>query len=65
MNTVPKMISGKDLDYIYDMFAWNFLANKKANHFLKDIKDDEIKKLVKKSGSMHKKFAEQLVEIIK
>ena len=33
---VPNIISGKDLDYLSDMFNWNYLAYKKMINFSND-----------------------------
>jgi hypothetical protein len=65
MNKVPKMISGKDLDYIKDMLNWNFIAAKKANHFLEHIQDEEVGTLVRGVVEMHKKHYNLLLNILK
>ena len=51
---VPAMISGKDLDYLSDMFNWNFNISKLANHFLNEIEDEEIKQIMIKVRDAHK-----------
>ena len=45
MNVVPDIISCKDLDYLSDMFNWNYNVLKKANHYLNEIQDEEIKNM--------------------
>lgn len=40
---VPNIITGKDLDYLSDMFNWNYEALKKVNAGLHNVEDDEIK----------------------
>jgi hypothetical protein len=65
MNKVPKMISCKDLDYIKDMLNWNFIAAKKANHYLEHIQDQEVGTLVREVAEMHKRHYNLLLNILK
>ena len=46
MQVVPNIISGKDLDYLSDMFNWNFCLLKKSNHYVEEVKDDAIKTMI-------------------
>ena len=41
----PAMISTKDLDYLSDIYNWNFNASKVACHFKENVTDEEIKDL--------------------
>ena len=41
-NEVPKIITGKDLDYLSDMFNWNYEALKKTDTAIKNTSDKEI-----------------------
>lgn len=41
-NKVPDVISGKDLDYLSDMFQWNYIALKKAKDFKDRCQDSEL-----------------------
>ena len=42
-NEVPNdILIGKDLDYLSDMFQWNYIALKKTDTASKIIEDDEI-----------------------
>lgn len=43
MNTVPAMVSTKDLSYLEDMMNWNFTLSKKANHFSNEVQDVVLK----------------------
>ena len=63
-NEVPAMISGKDLDYLSDIFNWNFNACKLANHFYSELQDDEIKELMKKAEEIHKEHAQAILNIL-
>lgn len=38
----PNIITGKDLDYLSDIFNWNYGAYKKAINAKKQIEDEEI-----------------------
>ena len=53
MDTVPQIISTKDLAYISDMFEWNYNAYKEINHFIGEVKSEEIKELLESASSMH------------
>ena len=44
MKSVPNIISTKDLSYLEDMLNWNFVLIKKINHYLNDIKDEDVVK---------------------
>ena len=46
---VPNIISGKDLDYLSDMFNWNYIAYKKSVNFSECVTDSEIKDMFNKS----------------
>jgi len=41
-NEVPNIITGKDLDYLSDMFNWNYEALKKTNMGINNVEDEEI-----------------------
>ena len=45
---VPNIITGKDLDYLSDMFNWNYEALKKMNVAVNQIKTEEIKNILEK-----------------
>lgn len=42
LSEVPNIISGKDLDYLSDIFNWNYGAYKKSLSAQKQIQDEEI-----------------------
>ena len=65
MNTVPEMISTKDLAYLADMFEWNFTLFKKANHFYNEIQDEEIKQMIQKAANLHQTICETITQILK
>ena len=47
-NEVPNIITGKDLDYLSDMFNWNYEGLKKANTANNNVEDEEIKTTIEK-----------------
>ena len=49
---VPNIITGKDLNYLSDMFEWNIGALKKTNESIPKVKDEKIKNLLKEACSM-------------
>lgn len=62
---VPAMISGKDLDYLSDIYNWNFNACKLANHFKEEVQDEEIKDLLNRAADMHKEHAKAVLNILR
>ncbi len=44
---VPDIITGKDLDYLSDMFDWNYEALKLANDCIENVQDIDIKTTLK------------------
>ena len=45
-NVVPNIISGKDLDYLSDMFNWNYTGYKELYNTLENISDNEVKTMI-------------------
>lgn len=64
MNTVPNIISTKDLAYLEDMFNWNFTASKKAHHFVSEVKDEDIRKIMEEAAIMHANHAKKILAIL-
>lgn len=50
---VPTIISGKDLDYLTDMFNWNYDALKFANFSYVNATDEELKDLFLDIKNVH------------
>lgn len=46
---VPNIITGKDLDYLSDMFQWNYGALKETNASMNSITDQELKDIMQKA----------------
>lgn len=51
-NVVPNIITGKDLDYLSDMFNWNYSGYKEMFNFLDNIKDEGVKNMISKVSDM-------------
>ena len=51
-NEVPTIITGKDLDYLSDMFNWNYSALKKLNVAVNQVKSEEIKEILTKGYNL-------------
>lgn len=64
MQTVPVMISTKDLAYLSDMFEWNFTTSKIANHYSKEVQDEKIKNFILKVAKMHKENCEKCIQML-
>lgn len=61
---VPSIISGKDLDYLSDMFNWNFNAFKLINDFKEKVSDEEIKDLIERVCKTHKENLNAVLNIL-
>ena len=49
---VPNIISGKDLDYLSDMFNWNYGAYKSSVNSLNSVQDIELKEMLEKASNI-------------
>ena len=56
MNTnydkVPNIITAKDLDYLSDMFNWNYGAYKNSINAVEKVTDEEIKNVLSKASDL-------------
>lgn len=64
MQTVPAMISTKDLSYIEDMANWTYTLSKKANHFANEVKDSDLKNGFQSLAAKLKTHYEMLLSIL-
>lgn len=62
--TVPNMITGKDLDYLSDMFQWNYGAFKKSHACILKIEEEEIKSMINSASTMFQHNLETILEIL-
>lgn len=49
---VPDIITGKDLDYLSDMFSWNYGAYKSIYNSISKVNDEEIKKILEEGAEL-------------
>ena len=64
MNSVPNIISTKDLSYIVDMLNWNFVLIKKINNYIVLTKDEDVKKLLIKSNKQLEKNYNDILSVL-
>ena len=61
---VPNILTGKDLDYISDMFEWNYNAYKKAMSFSNKVRDEELKQAINKGSELFMNNLKQILNIL-
>ena len=49
---VPNIITSKDLDYLSDMFNWNYGAYKNMINAVDKVTDEEIRSILTKASDM-------------
>lgn len=64
-NVVPSIISSKDLDYLSDMFAWNYGAIKMANASINSVSCEEIKSVMQKAYNIFQNNLNEVLNILK
>ena len=63
-NTVPNMISCKDLDYLSDMFNWNYGAYKSSSNAINSVNDSEIKDMLSKASNVFQGNISRILNIL-
>lgn len=58
------IISSKDLNYISDIFNWNYNALKQVNHFIDEVESDEIKNILEEVFNMHYENCTKCISIL-
>ncbi len=61
---VPNMISCKDLDYLSDMFQWNYGAYKNTYNSINKVENEEVKKILKEGSELFDHNMKQILEIL-
>ena len=61
---VPNIISGKDLDYLSDMFEWNYIAMKKTNDMVNKTQDEDIKKILENGCNLFDQNMKEVINIL-
>ena len=62
---VPNVITGKDLDYLSDMFEWNYGTLKKVNAGITCVKDEKIKDILKEGYNLFKNNLNVILSILR
>jgi len=63
-SSVPNIITGKDLDYLSDMFNWNYDAYKKYSHYARVCEMNDLKNVFNEASSLFKSNLEQVLNIL-
>ena len=61
---VPNIISGKDLDYLSDMFSWNYGAYKSTFNASKSVNDPELKEMLDKASNLFYDSLNKILNIL-
>ncbi len=64
LQEAPAVLTGKDLNYINDMMAWNLTAAKKAHFYAQHCQDQEIKQAIDAAGQMHQRHYDQFLSML-
>ena len=63
-SAVPNMISCKDLDYLSDMFNWNYGAYKSSSNAINSVSDSEIKDMLSKASNVFQGNISKILNIL-
>ena len=61
---VPNIITGKDLDYLSDMFNWNYNAYKNTYNSIQNVEDEELKSIMLECNNIFKDSINQILDIM-
>ena len=61
---VPNIITSKDLDYLSDMFNWNYEGLKKMNVAVSQVEDEQIKNVLEKGYNLFKNNLNVVLSIL-
>lgn len=62
---VPDIISSKDLDYLEDMFNYNYLGYKKIVNYIDMVNNLEIEEIMEKAGNTFNENMKEILDILK
>lgn len=63
-NVVPNIISCKDLDYLSDMFNWNYGAYKTSFNAVNSVSDEELSNILEKASNVFHGNMTKILNII-
>lgn len=61
---VPNMITGKDLDYLSDMYEWNSGCYKSVKNSMNQVTDAEIKGALERASQMFSSHVSTILNIL-
>ena len=61
---VPNIISGKDLDYLSDMFSWNYGFYKSSFNASNNVEDTEVKIILNKASDTFYGIMNEILNIL-
>ena len=64
MEVPNDILTGKDLDYLCDMFQWNYGALKSSNDFISNINDKEIIDIIERAGELFDNNLNEVLDIL-
>lgn len=62
---VPNILSGKDLDYVSDMFQWNYNVLKQVNNYINNVQNEEVKEILLEGFELFKNNLNEVLKILK
>ena len=63
-NSVPNIITGKDLDYLSDMFNWHYGAYKSTVNAVSEVNDEEIKNMLNNASEIFMNGMNAILKIL-
>lgn len=64
MNVPVDTVTGKDLDYISDMFQWNSIAYKKVCNDMEYVNDQNINDILSEAATLFDNNLNLILEIV-
>ena len=61
---VPNILTGKDLDYLTDLFNWNFNAYKVTVSAYEHTKDNDLRKVMEKAAKIFNESMNDVISIL-
>ena len=61
----PDIFTGKDLDYLKDIFGWNHTAYKVCEDMLTNIEDERVEKVINDCTKLFHKNMTTVIDILK
>ena len=61
---VPNIITGKDLDYLSDMFNWNLSSYKKLSNCAEQVEEADVKEMIQRASGMFHENTQTILNIL-